>query len=102
MSKTLLLALAFGSLALCAQPIGGGIKLGAPFTEAFQSISTQTFQASPQHFLVGPFVEIQLPAQMAVEVDALHQSLDFSLSGVGLDSGLWEFPIVVKHKFLAG
>jgi len=85
-----------------AQPVGGGIKLGVPFTDAFQSISTQTFQASPQRFVVGPYVEIRLPGQLSIEVDALHQNLDFFSAGVALNSGQWEFPVVVKHKMLPG
>jgi len=85
-----------------AQPIGGGIKLGVPFTDAFESISTQSFQASPQRFVVGPYVEVRLPDKLSIEVDALHQNLDFFSSGVSLNSGQWEFPIVVKHRFLPG
>jgi hypothetical protein len=105
MSKTFLAVLVFAGLwaaSAAAQPIGAGIKLGVPFTDAFQSISTQTFQASPQRFVVGPYVEIRLPAQLSIEVDALHQRLDFFSSGVGLNTGTWEFPVVVKHKMLPG
>jgi hypothetical protein len=105
MSKTFLAVIVLAGIAAGiagAQPIGAGIKLGVPFTDAFQSISTQSFQASPQRFVVGPYVEVRLPAQLSIEVDALHQALDFSLAGVGLNSGRWEFPVVVKHKFLAG
>lgn len=105
MSKTLLAVFVLAGAAAGiadAQPIGAGIKLGVPFTEAFQSISTQSFQASPQHFVVGPYVEIRLPGPLSIEVDALHQALDFSLAGVSLNSGSWEFPVLVKHKFLTG
>ncbi|HXP85226.1 MAG TPA: hypothetical protein VN841_10925 [Bryobacteraceae bacterium] len=105
MSKTFLAVCVVVGLAAGiagAQPVGGGIKLGVPFTDAFQSISTQSFQASPQRFVVGPYVEVRLPAQLSVEVDALHQALDFSLAGVSLNSGSWEFPVVVKHRMLAG
>jgi hypothetical protein len=101
MTKTFLALCVFAGAA-AAQPIGGGIKLGVPFTDAFQSISTQSFQASPQRFVVGPYLEIRLPDQLSIEADALHQTLDFTLAGVGLNSGSWEFPVVVKHKFLSG
>jgi hypothetical protein len=105
MSKTFLVVLVFAGLvagSAGAQPIGAGIKLGVPFTDAFQSISTQSFQASPQRFLVGPYVEIRLPGQLSIEADALHQALDFSIAGVSLNSGSWEIPVVVKHKMLPG
>src|SRR5579863_2326503 len=105
MSKTFLSVFVVAGLAAGiahSQPIGGGIKLGVPLTDAFQSISTQTFQGSPQRFVVGPYVEVRLPGQLSVEADALHQTLDFTLAGVSLNSGSWEFPIVVKHKMLAG
>jgi hypothetical protein len=101
MIKTFLAVCVFAGVA-AAQPIGGGIKLGVPFTDAFQSISTQTFQASPQRFVVGPYIEIRLPDSLSIEADALHQTLDFTISGVGLNSGQWEFPIMVKHRFLPG
>jgi hypothetical protein len=101
MIKTFLALCVFAGAA-AAQPIGGGIKLGVPFTDAFQSISTQSFQASPQRFVVGPYVEIRLPGQLSIEADALHQNLDFLSSGIGLNSGSWEFPVVVKHKMLPG
>jgi hypothetical protein len=105
MSKTFLTVLVFTGLAAGsagAQPIGAGIKLGVPFTDAFQSISTQSFQASPQRFLVGPYVEIRLPGQLSIEADALHQALDFSIAGASLNSGSWEIPVVVKHRMLPG
>lgn len=102
MTKTFIAGFVLAGLTAQAQPIGGGIKLGVPFTDAFQSISTQSFQASPQRFVVGPYVEIRLPAQLAVEVDALHQNLDFFGSGISLNSGQWEFPVVVKHMMLPG
>jgi hypothetical protein len=102
MCKTFLGLLVLAAGISAAQPIGAGIKLGVPFTDAFQSISTQSFQASPQHFIVGPYVEVRLPAKLSIEVDALHRAFDFSLAGVGLNSGQWEFPVVVKHRFLPG
>lgn len=105
MSRTFLAVFVLAGVAAVsagAQPIGAGIKLGAPFTDAFESISTQSFQASAQHFLVGPYVEVRLPGGLSIEGDALHQTLDFTIAGLGLNSGQWEFPIVVKHKFLPG
>jgi hypothetical protein len=79
-----------------AQPVGAGIKLGVPFTDAYNAVTTEGFTLSAQRFVWGAYGEVRLPAQMAIEVDVLHQSLNL------LNSSQWEFPVVVKHKMLPG
>ena len=39
---------------------------------------------------------------MAVEVDALYRNYDFMNAGVNSGVGSWEFPMLLKHKILAG
>ncbi len=73
---------------------GFGIKLGVPATDAFEVISTQSI-ASSQHFTWGPWVELRLPGNNAIELDALHRSYDYGPAG---DGSSWEFPLVLKHR----
>ena len=85
-----------------AQPFSAGLKIGVPVTDAFtilQVPTLATFTGESHHYTVGPYVELKLPARMAVEVDALYRSYDFSSAGVGTSASSWEFPVLVKHRF---
>jgi hypothetical protein len=73
---------------------GFGIKLGVPATDAFEVVQTESV-ASSQHFTWGPWVELRLPANNAIELDALHRGYDYGPSG---DGSSWEFPLVWKHR----
>jgi hypothetical protein len=102
--KTVLYVLVtFGCAA--AQPFGAGLKIGVPATDAFKVVSLQPpdiFTGESHRYTVGPYVELRLPAKMAIEVDALYRSYDFRSSGVGLSASSWEFPVLLKHRFAAG
>ncbi len=85
-----------------AQPLGAGLKVGVPATDAFTVSNFPDlgpFSADAPRYLVGPYVEIRLPARMAVEVDALYRSYDFRIGAFGAAASSWEFPILVKHRF---
>jgi hypothetical protein len=103
-AKTLLCFLVAGAFA-SAQPFGAGLKVGVPATDAFKVFpvpSLAVFTAESPRYLVGPYVELRLPAKMAVEVDALYRSYDFRSAGVGASASSWEFPVLIKHRFFAG
>ena len=88
-----------------AQPVGAGIKVGGLLNDILkvQSIPTfATFSAEANRLEVGPYVEIRLPAGMAVEADALYHSYAFSNAGIASTVRAWEFPLLLKHKLLAG
>ena len=105
MLKTSLLVFVSVAAAV-AQPIGLGIKGGLPLNEMFDeqssNVSTET-----KMYIVGPMLEVRLPAGLAIEVDALYSRANFSstLSGVGsivtapFNTNAWEFPILLKKKF---
>src|SRR5689334_8221625 len=102
--KTVLYILVAVSCA-AAQPFGAGLKVGVPATDAFKVLpvpSPSIFTGESPRYTVGPYVELRLPAKMAIEVDALYRSYDFRSSGVGLSASSWEFPVLVKHRFAAG
>ena len=104
LAKTLLCFLAAAGLA-SAQPFGAGLKAGVPATDAFKVFplpNPSVFTAESPRYLVGPYVELRLPANMAVEVDALYRSYDFRSAGVGASASSWEFTVLIKHRFFAG
>ena len=78
--KTFLATFAFCAAAW-AQPLGVGLKLGVPATEAFKVVQQQSL-ASSQNFVWGPYLELRLPGGNAIEVDALRRKYD-SLTEIG-------------------
>jgi len=95
------LALIVLAVSVSAQPLGAGLKLGVPATDAYRLLPVPTFavfNATAQPFTWGPYVELRLPAGMAVEVDALHRNHEF-LTAAGMETAQsWEFPILLKHR----
>lgn len=84
--------------AAVAQPLGVGLKLGVPATDAFKVVQQQSL-ASSQNFLWGPYLELRLPGGNAIEIDALRRKYDFVAAGT---ANTWEFPIVLKHRIGSG
>ena len=102
--KTILCFLVVAASA-AAQPFGAGLKVGVPATDAFKVFPVPTpalFSGESHPYTVGPYVELRLPAKMAIEVDALYRSYDFRSAGVGVSASSWEFPVLLKHRFAAG
>src|ERR1051326_4949237 len=91
--KTFLSLLVFAGFA-SAQPFGAGLKVGVPATDAYKVFPFPrpgtVFTAGQPRYTVGPYVELRLPAGMAVEVDGLYRNYDFASS--------WEFPVLLKHR----
>jgi opacity protein-like surface antigen len=94
--------------AALSQPIGVGVKVGLPLNDVFEggSNATTTFQSETKRYIVGPQIELRLPAGFAIELDALYTQANFSslsrgvntISGVA-DANAWEFPLLLKKKF---
>jgi opacity protein-like surface antigen len=95
-----------------AQPIGFGVKVGLPMNDFLSAASSQNFRfdTTTNRYIVGPSVELRLPAGFGIEVDALYRHFGYnffsSTSGVTTTitdarttSGAWEFPLVGKYKF---
>jgi Outer membrane protein beta-barrel domain len=108
MTKTFFLFVVSVSAAL-AQPIGFGLKVGLPLTDAFETASgpSSSYFSDTKRYLIGPQVELRLPAGISIELDALYTKLNFSsVSGVAgsvvnaaTDADAWEFPLLLKYKF---
>lgn len=103
-SKTLLLAFVLGcglAGAALAQPLGTGIKLGVPATDAFDVVPIPTFSpfnADQRPFVFGPYLELRLPAKLAIELDALYRSFSFRTQAGNESGGAWEFPLLLKYR----
>src|SRR5687767_2638818 len=105
MLKTSLLLVVAAASSL-AQPIGLGIKGGMPLGDLFEA-RTNGFDTDTKRYIVGPMMELRLPAGLAIEVDALYSRANFSsvLGAAGslitapFNTNSWEFPILLKKKF---
>ncbi|MEO8099403.1 MAG: hypothetical protein ABI811_16990 [Acidobacteriota bacterium] len=102
MFKTIFALFVVGVLSLTApsaqaQPVGVGIKLGVPATDAFKVIQTSSISSS-DHFVWGPYLELHLPGGNSVEIDALRRGYDFNV----FKGNSYEFPVVLKHRIGSG
>ena len=89
---------------VAAQPISAGLKFGVPLTDAISVESPNPFDytASTNRWTLGPFVEVRLPANLGLEVDALYRSYDFRSSQYGASVGEWDFPVLAKYRLFKG
>jgi opacity protein-like surface antigen len=88
-----------------AQPVVAGLKIGVPFTEAFQNQpypTLATLTASSNAYTLGPYVEVRLPFHFSIEADALYRGLHFTNVLGSASTGQWDFPVVAKYKFFHG
>jgi hypothetical protein len=97
-----LLLLPLISFACAAQSLTLGVIGGGRITDDVSCCATP----ESKRYLVGPTIELGLPLNLAVEVDALYnrQGYQIPFSNVG-NSGLqterandWQFPILLKYK----
>jgi opacity protein-like surface antigen len=84
-----------------------GVRGGLPFTNLFDAASNpgETFTSSSTQFIIGPTVELHLPAGFGVEADALYRHFHYSATANLVDelvnstaSNAWEFPLLVKYR----
>jgi hypothetical protein len=102
--QTFLYSFVFAGL-VHAQPVVAGLKIGVPFTDAFQNQpfpTVATLTASSNSYTLGPFVEVRLPLHLSLEADALYRGLHYTNVIGSASSGEWDFPVVAKYKLLKG
>lgn len=101
------LALLFlGAITAVAQPLSAGLKIGVPLTDFINTVSSQSFTTT-NRYILGPTVELHLPAGFGVEFDILYRHYRYSeiLGAVGsaltssTTTGAWEFPLLLKYRF---
>jgi opacity protein-like surface antigen len=107
MRSLFLLFLGVGT-AFCQGPFSFGVRLGVPVTDAFNTVesSNYTFNTTTDRYIVGPTAELHLPFGFGLEVDALYRHLSYTGTGLvgsitssSVNSGDWEFPLLVKYRF---
>ena len=97
---TLLVCAVLGCSPLCfAQPIGVGLKLGTTLTDAVSSAESESIPNS-NTLIVGPYIELRLPAGLSIEGDALYFPGLYS-NAVG-GASVWQFPILLKAGLQLG
>src|SRR5260370_12155535 len=106
MHNTLLLYLV-AAVSLFAQPVSVGVKAGVPLTDALSVRPGAALQylEDTHRYTVGPFIELRLPAHLALEIDALYRSYEYSQVTrrmVTQSVNSWEFPVLAKYKLLGG
>jgi len=91
-----------------SSPIGIGVKGGVPLNDAFvvRQENPVDYIADTHRYTFGPYLEVRLPAGFGLELDALYQTYEYRqvVPAPVLDqnSHAWEFPLVVKKRFLPG
>ncbi len=86
-----------------------GVKAGVPLTDFFNTVSSPRlgFNSDTKRYIIGPMVQLNLPAGFAVEFDALYRRFNYesnvSLADVFTNArttgNAWEFPLLFKYRF---
>ena len=93
---------------LAESPFGFGLKAGVPLNDALSADPSAaiSYVEHTHRYVIGPFVEVRLPARFSVEVDALYRSYDYRQTLVGTSAsvspGAWEFPVLARKALLGG
>jgi len=103
-SRLLLFSLLFASTAFAQVSIG--VKAGLPVTDLFQTGSLPTLQyfTDTHRYTIGPTLEIHLPKNLSLEVDALYKRLDYGATtfvnpvSSEATANSFEFPLLVKYR----
>jgi hypothetical protein len=89
-----------------AQSLSVGVLGGVPFTDVVNAVSTSTYSSLPTstNFIVGPALQVNLPASLRFEVDALYRPYSFQITGIstsGIDVSAmqWQFPFLLQYRF---
>jgi opacity protein-like surface antigen len=111
MKRTLLLLAVAASSAFCG-PLSVGVKGGVPLTDFFTAVNSGNagllnFTSGTNRYIIGPTVQLNLPAGLAVEFDALYRHFNFNATSSLVDvftnnratGNAWEFPLLAKYRF---
>jgi hypothetical protein len=116
-----LLSLVAAASAL-AQPVSVGVRAGMPLTDFVSTVQNQVaagaagwlvdFRSNTRPYVLGPTVELRLPAGLGIELDALYRRLNYTGTEVttgftttstisSTSANAWEFPLLLKYRFHA-
>lgn len=110
--KTTLLLVTVAAGSALAGPLSVGVKGGVPLTDFFSAVSSGNpgllnFTSGTNRYIVGPTVQLNLPAGLAVEFDALYRHFNYNSTFNLVDvftnnrttGNAWEFPLLAKYRF---
>jgi len=87
-----------------AQALSVGALAGAPWTDVVNNASVSGLHAVARstNFTGGGSIQVSLPAQFRIEVDALFRPYSFALSSLGSSSALsatqFRFPVLLQYR----
>jgi hypothetical protein len=94
--------------AFAAGPLSFGIRAGVPLTDFIDSVNSGNLvvTSDTHRYIIGPSLELRLPAGFGFEVDALYRRLNYNASFNLVDvftnnqttGNAWEFPLLVKYR----
>ncbi|MCS7023241.1 MAG: PorT family protein [Bryobacteraceae bacterium] len=89
---------------LHADALSVGFRGGLPFGDAFRAAETGRLKLRGQNrFLVGPTLEVRLPAGFGFSIDALYRRYRFDrqtdTGSTSSGGGQWEFPFLFRYRF---
>jgi hypothetical protein len=111
-----LLSLAVAASAF-AQPVTFGVRVGEPLTDFASTVqsalgSGNNVSLNQRPYILGPTVELRLPAGLGIELDALYRRQNYTETIVtanppttqtttftSTSADAWEFPLLLKYKF---
>jgi len=101
--KVVLLAITIAACA-AAQPIGLGLKVGAPFTDAVHLASgTGNLVDTATRFTIGPMLDIRLPFGVGIDADFLYRRLSGTYTEPAFfataHGNQWGIPVLLKYRF---
>jgi opacity protein-like surface antigen len=92
------------------QMFQAGVKAGVPLTDFVNTVQSPRlgFNSNTKRYIIGPMVQVGLPAGFAVEFDALYRRLNYESNSSLVDvmtntrttGNAWEVPLVLKYRFL--
>src|ERR1700731_4740476 len=102
-----LLALCLIATSAAFAQLSFGLRGGVPLTDFYHAVSnpSATFQSGSTRFILGPTIEVHLPAGFGIEADALYRHFSYNASGNLVDTlvnskanSAWEFPLLIKYR----
>jgi hypothetical protein len=87
-----------------AQPIGLGLKVGAPFTDAVHLANgTGNLANTATRFTIGPMLDIRLTFGVGIEADFLYRRLSGTYTEPAFSTEVhgnqWQIPVLLKYRF---
>jgi len=98
LATTFVMCLNAGSLSI-------GLLGGAPLSDVAKTTAVGAVQSIPKstNFTIGPALQINLPANLRIEADALFRpysvNLGFSGGTVQVKGQQWRFPVLMQYRF---